>query len=99
MLLELQITSQGTVDHVKILQHTRYPLLELAAKEGFALLLFAPGTADRVRIPVTFSWHCAEYPKTDLTKAMEPTADRPYAHFFLLMNATRSARGGSSCSR
>jgi TonB family protein len=63
MLLELQITSQGSVDHVEILQHTRYPLLELAAKQGFRRWRFTPGTASRVRIPVTFSWHCAEYPK------------------------------------
>jgi hypothetical protein len=31
--------------------------------------------------------------------AMEPTADRPYAHVFMLINATRNSRGGSSCSR
>jgi hypothetical protein len=32
-------------------------------------------------------------------QAMEPTANRPYAQIFLLTNATRSARGGSSWSR
>jgi|tagenome__1003787_1003787.scaffolds.fasta_scaffold19998061_2 TonB family protein len=63
MLLDLQITSQGTVDHVKILQHTPYPLLELAAADGFRQWRFAPSTANRIRMPVTFSWHCAEYPK------------------------------------
>ena len=63
MLLELDVTPQGTVDYIKILEHTRYPLLELAAKEGFRQWRFVPGSVGRVRIPVTFSWHCAEYPK------------------------------------
>ena len=31
--------------------------------------------------------------------AMEPTANRPYAPFSLLMNVSRDSRGGSSCFR
>ena len=63
MLLELHVTPQGTVDRVKILQHARYPLLELAAEEGFRQWRFVPGSVSRVRIPVTFNYHCAKYPK------------------------------------
>jgi TonB family protein len=60
MLVELQVTSMGTVDHVRIVKHPRHPLFELVAKRDFPKWRFRPGTADRVRIPVTFSLHCAE---------------------------------------
>jgi TonB family protein len=60
MLLELRTKPDGTVEHIQIVQHPRYPLLALAAKEGFRHWRFSRGTPDRVRIPVTFSLRCAE---------------------------------------
>jgi TonB family protein len=63
MLLELHVTPKGMVDDVEIVQHARYPALEFAAKEAFRQWRFVSNTACRVRIPVTFNYHCAEYPK------------------------------------
>ena len=60
LLVELRTKPDGTVEHVEIVRHPRYPLLELAAKQGFRQWRFAHGTPDRVRIPVTFSLRCAE---------------------------------------
>jgi TonB family protein len=60
VLLELHVTPEGIVDHVKIVEHSRYPVLDESAKIGFRRWRFTRGTADRVRIPVTFSLHCAE---------------------------------------
>jgi TonB family protein len=60
MLIDLRIKPDGTVERIEIVQPPRYPLLALAAKEGFRHWRFSRGTPERVQIPVTFSLHCTE---------------------------------------
>ena len=60
MVLEMRIMPDGTVRQIKIVRRPRYPLLELAAKQGLRQWRFAHGAPARVRIPVTFSLRCAE---------------------------------------
>jgi TonB family protein len=60
LLVELHVRPDGTVSHVEIVQHSRYPVLDYCAKEAFRQWRFRPGTADRLRIPLTFSLHCPE---------------------------------------
>ena len=60
MVLEMRIRPDGTVRDIKMVRRPRYPVLELAAKQGLRQWRFAHGAPPRIRIPVTFSLRCAE---------------------------------------
>jgi len=60
MLLELQIRPDGTVRDAKVLQSTGHALLDQDALQAFRKWKFTPDSADHIRVPVTYSLHCAD---------------------------------------
>ena len=60
MLLELQIRPDGTVRDAKVLQSTGHALLDQDALQAFRKWKFTSDSADHIRVPVTYSLHCAD---------------------------------------
>jgi len=60
MLLELQIRPDGTVRDAKVLQSTGHTLLDQDAIQAFRKWKFTRDSADHIRVPVTYSLHCAD---------------------------------------
>jgi TonB family protein len=60
MLVDMHLRRDGAVKDVKILQSTGHKVLDDAARIAFRQWRFKPGGVDHVRIPVTYSLHCAK---------------------------------------
>jgi TonB family protein len=58
-LLEMRIRPDGTVSDVKVLQSTGHALLDQDAVQAFRGWKFTRDSADHIRVPVTYSLHCA----------------------------------------
>src|ERR1043166_5865480 len=59
-LLELRLGPDRAVRTVKVLQSTGHSLLDEDAAQALRLWKFTRNSADRIRVPITYSLHCVD---------------------------------------
>ena len=58
MMLELRVTSNGSVSRLNVVQSSGFVWLDRSTADALRQWRFKPGIAERLRIPVTYSLRC-----------------------------------------